>query len=206
MGFFDGDRVLPTAPEEAPQPEWIGPPDGVVGGVVAAQLVLFSSPELVLAATHFAVFPNGLTFEIQAAWRQPGLRRELHPFGFEHEPGSEALRVGVLFPDGRRARSTAPFPDEDGPSPARPLLIARGGGGGERSWRQDYWVWPRIPAGDLGIVIEWPARAIAETHVALASEALAEARERILVLWPDLPVSAPPREASSPCPAADPLE
>ena len=106
------------------------------------------------------------------------------PFWPDHGRGSEALQIGVLYADGRKARSTAPYPEGD-PSPTRPVLIARGGGGSKRSWRQDYWVWPEIPEGDLDVVIEWPARAIVETHASLAARPIAEARERIVVLWPD---------------------
>jgi hypothetical protein len=76
----------------------------------------------------------------------------------------------------------------EGPSDS-PLLIARGGGGGFNSWRQDYWLWSLPPSEDLVIACEWPEIDLPLTTATVSDELLRDAAGRAQELWPveDLP-------------------
>lgn len=185
MSFFD-----PIPPPEEPcedenvVEEWQGPPANVLGGMVACQLLLARTDEVVLVATYFEAYPTGLAFRLVARMRTE--RADLHQ-RFVHwaragDP-SAALRIGVLFPDGRRAESL-PMDFESAGDPARPLLWPRGGGGSEAEWHQDYWLWPAPPDGDLVIVAQWTDESIAETRGTIDARLLVDARTRILEVWP----------------------
>jgi hypothetical protein len=189
MGFFD--PIPPAEPlVEQPQPEWSGPPEGVLGGVLALQLALARTDRVLLAATDIAVYPNGLEFSIRGLLRdgpQPG---EYRPFLLHEEDPRTMLRVGALYPDGRRASNVgrAALPEGDG-EPTGPILWARGGGGGERSFNQGWWLWPLPPPGPLVLVVEWPAYEVPESRATIDAGLIEDARSRIQEVWPSSPAA-----------------
>lgn len=184
MGFFETPPPF-QPPEEFPQPEWIGPPEGVLGGVVPVQVIVARTANVLIAATHFAVYPNGLTFEIRGLVHEPAPRGRRSGMLWDDGDPHTALRIGILFADGRRVTNLSqdwPTGDDE---PAGPTLICQGGGGGERSFDQGYWVWPAPPPGPLVVVAEWPAEAVPESRATIEAGLLDDARSRIEEVWPD---------------------
>lgn len=127
MAFFDPVPLPEHGEEEPEQPEWLGPPAGVLGGVVPAQLLLVRTGRMFIAATHITVHPNGIEFRIDARVRspEPSPRRGGLP-GFPDDDPSEGLRVGVLFPDGRKAQTHGRFPETTPPTPCSWVAVVAG--------------------------------------------------------------------------------
>ncbi|TCJ36428.1 hypothetical protein E0504_23650 [Parafrankia sp. BMG5.11] len=50
--------------------------------------------------------------------------------------------------------------------------------------RLRYWLWPLPPAGPLTLVVDFPARGLAESRVTVDGSALRAAAERAVTLWP----------------------
>lgn len=168
------------------QPPWIGPPEGVLGGVVPQQLLIARTENVMLVASHITVFPNGIAFELSGLIRElPPERRGLHRGLIWDEGDPETmLRIGVLFADGRRVSNiNRRFPTSD-EEPTDPVMIEQGGGGGDRSFRQGWWVWPAPPPGALVLVAEWPALSVPESRATIDAPLIEDARTRILEVWP----------------------
>ena len=76
----------------------------------------------------------------------------------------EMLRFGMQFADGSKVTNLpGPLPGPPrggGEPPPGPVLQQSGGSGGDREWRQDYWVWPLPPPGPLTLACEWPGAGI----------------------------------------------
>jgi hypothetical protein len=186
VSFFDPiPAPEESCDEEIEVQEWERPPPTVLGGVVACQLLLARTDDVLLVATHFEAYPNGLAFELVSRVRDSRSRIRRGRFGFwgEDEDPAAGLRVGALFADGRRAQSF-PMDFENAGDPARPVLWSRGGGGSENEWHQGYWLWPAPPAGDLVIVAQWIAEGVPETRATVGADLLADARTRIVEGWP----------------------
>ena len=183
MGFFEQPPPA-EPPEEPPQPEWIGPPEGTLGGVVPVQLALAATDRVLLAVTDVAVYPNGVSLRGFLRQAEGRSMPPIHPFFEAGEDPRTMLRVGALFPDGRRAVSPGgAFPEGD-PDPSAPVLVPRGGGGGTRTFVQEWWLWPAPPPGPLVLVTEWPARGVPEARATIEGDLIEEARGRILEVWP----------------------
>lgn len=186
MSFFD---PIPPPDESADDDyvveEWQRPPTNVLGGMVACQLLLGRTDETLLVATHFAAFPNGIAFQIVSRVRHSGAGGRLDRFGMWGGPEDPAagVRVGALYADGRRAQSL-PMDLENAGDPGRPVLWPQGGGGSENEWHQDYWLWPAPPPGDLVIVAQWLGEGLPEVSATIAADLLADARTRIVEVWP----------------------
>lgn len=190
----------PPPPPEEPerhhrQPEWFGPPEGTLPGVVPVEVVLARSAKAAVYVTHLAAYPTGFQFEIHAI-AAPGEEDELDvdPMMFRHHSARrgghsqlppELLRVGVQFQDGRRATSTAGPPFAPDKPPSGPVMIEEGGGGGGGSWREMYWVWPLPPSGALALVCEWPAADIPVARQEIDGQLVLDAASRAEVIFPE---------------------
>ena len=167
------------------RPEWVGPPEDILAGVVATQLRLVRTERVGIAVTHIALYPTGVAFRILSVLPPDGPDRSLGQ-GCAHwmQPQEGRLRVGVLFADGRKAQDICfPFAGEPGwPDADHPILREDGGGGNDRAWHQDYWLWPAPPAGDLVFVAEWLKRDVLETRATIDGALSADARARITPL------------------------
>ena len=193
--FFEA----PPPPEEPERhhrrPDWFGPPERTLPGVVPVELVLASSTKAAVYVTHLAAYPAGFQFGIHAI-TAPGEEDELDldPMMFHHHPARhgrhgqlppELFRVGVQFQDGRRATSTTgPRFAPDKP-PTEPVMTETGGEGGGGAWRQMYWVWPLPPPGPLQLVCEWPAADIPLTRKEIDSQLILEAASRATAIFPE---------------------
>ncbi|MEU8663090.1 hypothetical protein [Actinoplanes philippinensis] len=187
MGFFDS---LPAPPPSEPEPPVPPPPawarpDTVIGGSVAADLLIARSAEAALALTGLVGYPNGFAFTIAAVLRERDrlgrMAQHVYPDGFAEPLPPEFLRVGVRFADGRAVTNLAGYP-RDGATPGRPVLLPDRGGGGGRRYDMGFWVWPLPPAGPLTFYVAWPHHHIDETGADVDAGLLHEAAGRAIGL------------------------
>jgi hypothetical protein len=167
----------------------------VIPGSVPAEVMLIRTNEVAVAVGSVRAYPNGFEFAVHVRWR--GRRAE---DGVWHDPferhrhlrgdqtPNDALRLGVLYADGRRTATTArhPFTHDDA-DPESLVMQQGGGGGGDRSWDMDFWVYPLPPDGPVTLVASWLEHGVTETRAELDGAAIREAAARAVTLWPDEP-------------------
>lgn len=183
MSFFEPPPPPPKV-ERQPQPEWLGPPDNVLGVAVPLVVLLAKTDELAVVVAHPTAYPTGFEFRLQV--RARAADHELDPFEYHpHRRGGEdAFRFGLQFADGRKATTVGrPLARPDEP-PEPPRLIMRGGSGGGTRWDHGYWVWGLPTPGPLAFVCSWPAKGLAETWVEVDAQPLLAAAARAEELWP----------------------
>jgi hypothetical protein len=183
--FFDPPPSAPgPEPRNRRSDHGHGPPRNVLPGVVPVEAVLARTDEVVLSVASLQAYATGVTFELVVLARTP--ERGPGPLGGPHGlswtglgPGAppDGLRLGVAFPDGRRATSPDEAWSEDGPDDAV-RIRPQGGGGSDTFHHIGIWVTPLPPAGPLALVCEWPAQGIPETRVVVDGAAVAEAAGR----------------------------
>ena len=103
----------------------------------------------------------------------------------------QALRLGVLYADGRRTATNSghsPCADADD---EHLILQQNGGGGNQLAWDQVFWVHPLPPEGPVTLVTSWLEHGAPETRAELDGNAIREAARRAVVLWPDEPDAEP---------------
>jgi hypothetical protein len=176
MGFFDD--VPP--PEERfwvephRQPEWSGPPENMVGGAVALDLVLANTGDAAISLSVAVAYPTGVELRINGCRRftgEPAMHDAYHQ-----------LRFGVGLPDGRRVVADRWADDDDD---ATERLVNRGGGGGGLTWQWDYWLWPLPPEGTLQVACMWEEQGIEETVVEIDAGPIRAAAAGAVELWAD---------------------
>lgn len=174
-------------------PEWMGPPRDVAPAVVPVELVVGRSEEAAIYVASVAVYPTGFAFELISVLAtrdepiDPRLMHRMHIRGAlpDGTVPDEMLRVGVRFADGSKATNLGgrgPGPPRDGP-PDHPILLTRGGGGGDNQWRETIWVWPLPPPGPLAFVVEWPAFGIPLSEAEVDGTAILDAAARATPLF-----------------------
>ncbi len=190
-------------------PEWAGPPENYVPGVVALELVLVNTGRVAAWIAAAEVYPTGVSLKVVLQGREPA------------RPGVEAgegtWRFGVQFADGRKATTyglgafarldrlgpgaggvsrsysaasaTGSGVASGGDPPEGPLLRPRGGGGSRTNWHQDHWLWPLPTPGELLFACEWPNVGLGLTTTTTSADAFREAASFAQELWPaeDLP-------------------
>jgi hypothetical protein len=154
----------------------MGPPDGVLPGVVGMEMVLARNDRAVVFVGRLAVFPAGVEFELRVLTVGDGLLDPslngvyLGRGGRPREDNyDEMLRFGVEFSDGRRATNVGGRPGRDG----------------EPEWRQGFWLWPLPPPGPLTFVCEWPAAGLALSRADIDAQTVIDAAARAQVVFPD---------------------
>ena len=191
MSFFDVPPP-PEPPEPDPhrnQPEWAGPPPGMLPGISTQRVVLFHTDRAFLAADRFLVYPNGLEFslslrvrhpddhDLDLPWERPGRRRPT-------PPPDDFLRIGVLLSDGRKWTNLDWRHLTPEPGAQNLVILGRGGGGGGDAWRISYWMWPLPPPGHLTVVTEWPAFGVPETSASVDADELRARADDADLIWP----------------------
>src|SRR5262249_19142822 len=151
------------------------------------EVTLARTDDLALVIQAAEVFPNGVQLTARLLLREDVRHPVWHPFMVEDPLSGEVLRLGAEYADGSTATilerpCLGGGPDE---RPPGPVLMPRGGGGGGRRWDVSFWLWPLPAADPFALVVEWPARGIALTRVALEAEPLREAAARAEELWPN---------------------
>jgi hypothetical protein len=200
--FFEDRPPRPPEDEEPPpeMPEWFGPPDGVLGGVVPQNTVLARTEHLFAALTRVTAHPTGLLFSLVVAARRLELPRERWETveaafwaDHGHRPGRPqardgGLRFGVELADGRRTETQERFlPAFDVPRDP-PVLVEHQGEGSGGPYRQDkrtsLWLWP-LPEGEaLSLVLQWPELELPLTFSRIELGPVREALARVEPYWP----------------------
>jgi hypothetical protein len=198
MSFFDSLPQPPPPPEPVrrPRPAWMQP-DAVIPGSVPGEVILIRTEQVAVAVGSIRAYPNGLEFAVHVRLRGSAEDDTEWPWRdlFDRhvrggrQPADDALRLGVLYADGRRAatKGDRQRPDEDA-DPDRLVLRQLGGGGSARRWDGDFWLYPLPPQGPVTFVASWLRHGVAETRAELDGAAIREAAGRAVILWPEEPV------------------
>ena len=168
-------------------------PDGVIPGVAPIGLILIRTDELAIAVSSVAAYPNGFEFTVHALLHHEQLTWGISPTDPAADPVTkqypeQALRLGIQYADGRRARSNnyepMPVDDTDGEDL---VMTGTGSGGTGRQWGGQFWVHPLPSDGPVTFVASWLLRGVTEVSAALDSSVIHEAARRVVILWPDEP-------------------
>jgi hypothetical protein len=205
--------------EEPPTPEQIqlwqrrmSPPENEFPAGVGLTMLLGRSDDAAVGITQVEAFSTGFRFTLAVRLRQP--RAQLAPGGLfmligpHVPPGVEIpledrLLLGIEYPDGRRvstlddSRMSGPGATPDG---EELVLVQQGGGGGDQSVDQTYWVAPLPPAGPVTVVLSWAGFGMPESRTVLDGGVIRSAAAGSQVLWPQPPVTGPQQPPSSPRP------
>jgi hypothetical protein len=168
--------------------------DTVIPGSVPGEVVLVRTGQVAVAIGGIRAYPNGFEFVVHVRLRraEEPVRRGADPFDW-HRAGhgartpDEALRLGILFADGRRTATTSGHRPRADARDGALFLQQSGGGGNERAWDQDFWVHPLPPEGPVTVIASWLAYGITETQTELDGNAIRAAADRAVELWPDEP-------------------
>jgi len=197
MAFFES-IPQPPPPEPARRPRrrpWMQP-ETVIPGSVPAELLLVRAAAVAVAVGSVRAYPNGFEFTVHVRLRR-GDEEYSHgmsdPFDW-HASGSRgqardrALRLGILYADGRRTATTSRRPMLPDGGEAGELVLQQGGSSGsDRRWDGDFWVHPLPPDGPVAFVASWLAHAVTETRAQVQGSAIRAAASRAIELWPDDP-------------------
>lgn len=170
-------------------------PDTVVPGPVPAELVVVHTEAVAVAVGSVRAYLNGFEFTVHVRLRgedDPFRHGMADPFERHGQPRQEAadqaLRLGVLYADGRRAATTGRHPMlPDGTEAGGLVLLPGGSSGSDQRWDGSFWVHPLPPEGPVAFVISWLERGVPETRAEVDGGAILEAARRAVVLWPGEP-------------------
>lgn len=169
----------------------------MIPGSVPADLLLARTDQVAVAVGSVRAYPNGFEFTVHVRMRR--VDPEIGPYGdpfslHGHSRGARsqdnALRLGVLYADGRRTATTSSWVLRD-ESDENLVLSQQGGGGGGRCWDQDFWLYPLPPDGPVTLIVSWLEHDVTETRVGLDGAAIRAAAGRAVTLWPDEPDAEP---------------
>jgi hypothetical protein len=159
----------------------LGPPNGTLPGIVAAEAILGRSAAATISLSRFAVYPTGIQLRLMVTLIDEF--SDLDPFEFRRRATDPAapdrLNFGFAFADGSKATNL-----EDGwrmtgdRDSSTPELLSTGSGFGAGEGGASYWLSPLPPTGAIEAVVEWRAAGIGLTRHALDDEAIAAAAGR----------------------------
>ena len=156
-------------PRVYPQIPW-QPPQNVVPVIAPVSLVLARTEDTVVALTGLDVYPGGVAYTVRT-WLRPGTE----PDGDDRRyiPWADQPRVGWLLEDGTKvgARLDERI-DDTGQPPTVPRVAGTSGTSGGITGAMGYWLYPLPPGDRWTVVVEWPARGIAETRLELDARAV----------------------------------
>jgi hypothetical protein len=168
-------------------------PEGVIPGVTHLGLILIRTEGMAVAVSSLAAYPNGFEFSVHAVlhheqftWGKSPLDPSADPVTVQYP--EQALRLGILYPDGRRARSRSHQPITVDDTEGQDLVMTETGTGGTgRQWNGEFWVHPLPPDGPVTFVASWLLWRVTEVTAALDSSVIHDAARRAVILWPDEP-------------------
>jgi hypothetical protein len=210
-----GSAGEPPSAEQLEQ--WRGrmsPPEYEFPAGVGVTVLLGRTDDAAVGLTNVEAFSTGFRFTLAVRVRQPRpqfARGGLHMLISSHvHPGidvplEDRLLLGIEYPDGRRA-STLTDMRVHGPGAMTDreqlALVQQGGGGGEHSVDQSYWVAPLPPEGLVTVVLAWPGFGIQESRTTLDGAAIRAAASHSQRLWPPQPATEPPEPPPPPRPSS----
>jgi hypothetical protein len=181
-------------------------PENEMPAAVGLTALLGHTDDAAVGLTQIEAFSTGFRFSLAVRLRRSRpetadgrlyLLISSHPRPGVEVDLADRLLLGVEYPDGRRASNLDDF---HFPATAPDLMLsAQGGGGGDLSVDQSYWVSPLPPDGPVTFVLSWASFGMPESRVALDGATIRAAGERSQVLWP-----VQPPEEERPPPAAPP--
>jgi hypothetical protein len=192
VSFFESIPEPPPPSEWRGHPAWLRP-NGVIPGAASAGLSLIRTDEVAVAISGLRAYPNGFEFTLHARVRHEDLPWGMSPTDSiadlrTRQAPEKALRLGVLYADGRRAATTSHHSQTgDEVSDEHLTFLEVGRGGTDRQWNGDFWVHPLPPDGPVNFVASWLLYGVAETRAELDSSAIHEAAGRAVILWSDEP-------------------
>jgi len=162
-------------------------------GVAPVGLFLARTDQMALAVGNVLAYPNGFEFTVNARLRHEQFvwgKSPLDPLA-NPRTGQDpdlALRLGVRYADGRRARTSShrPIPVEEYDD-EQLVLREVGTGGTDRQWDGRFWVHPLPPDGPVTFVASWLLYDLPEARAELDSSVIRAAAGRAVILWPDEP-------------------
>ena len=167
MDFFES-IPQPPSPEPPRRPRrrpWMQP-ETVIPGSVPAELLLVRSESAGVAVGSLRAYPNGFEFTLHVRLRREdeeyrhGMSDpfDWHASGRGGTTRDQALRLGILYADERRAATTSRPPMLPDGADAGELVLQQGGSSGsDRRWDGDFWVHPLPPDGPVTFVASWLA-------------------------------------------------
>jgi hypothetical protein len=180
--FFDAPPLEPPPmPPMPPRQDWMGPPEGWLGGYVPLRLELVRAPGTLLLLGPMEGFPTGVRFELQLESREPSHGPGMGPMG----PFGEDFRLGVAYADGGKWTGFR-FPAGPLEAPPAPNVMFNGGGGGGNHFSQRLWLWPLPPAGPVTFAVSWPSMGVAERTIDIDGEVFRAAAAEAEQLWEPL--------------------
>ena len=189
MDFFE----LPQPVDDDEEEDWQDPTTPYLPVVLPYSHLLAKTDEAVVLLAGLQVFPDGVSIEINSYTR--GAARKRIERNYRGQGGrimadgvvpEEFLRIGVAFPDGKKATNLeSPWHrSEDAPEPDCGIESGRSsGGGGEYS--ESFWIWPLPTDGDFTIVCEWPVANILQTFTVMDGAEIRMAGESARLVWED---------------------
>jgi hypothetical protein len=193
VDFFESTPEPSPRPSQGPgRQAWLSP-DGVIPGTAATQLSLIATDEVAVAISGVRAYPNGFEFTIHALGRREDFPWGVSPTDSVGDPRTrqapeKALRLGVLYADGRRAKLASDRPyrlPEDEDDRGYLTFVEVGRRGTDRQWTGDFWVNPLPADGPVTFVASWLLHGVAEARAELDSSAIHEAAGRVMNAWPD---------------------
>lgn len=205
MSFFE-DLPQPPEPDEdglieGVQLPWQGPPDHVMGGVVALTERMLCTEHVFAGLASVVAYPTGISLGLVLGVRREAMSRQrwlqvqtsAHDDSYRQHAGTAAasangLRLGVQLADGRRTFTLDRGGWGEGAIPEVPVLVENGGrGSGGLRWLErkvDLWLWP-LPEGEaLSLVLQWPALDLPLTTYRLDLDPVRQAAGQAMPYWP----------------------
>jgi hypothetical protein len=154
-------------------------------------LILIRTEGMAVAVSSVAACPNGFEFSLHARLHHAQFAWGISPLDPSADPVTaqypeQALRLGILYADGRRARSRSHQPITGDDTGGEDLVMTETGTGGtDRQWDGQFWVHPLPPDGPVTFVASWLLWGVTEVTAALDSSVIHDAARRAVILWPD---------------------
>ena len=173
----------------------MGPPAGVLPGVVALELVLARNGQAVVSVGHLEVYPVGLAIPVRlltvsddvadmSARGVPRGRRDMRTRGEAKEDGvGGEFHFGLEYSDGRKAVGDRGWAPREERQPDQPVLLDAGGVSGPLRSDRRFWVWPLPPAGPLSFLCEWSVAGLALSRAAIDAQLVLDAAARALTIF-----------------------
>ena len=208
------DHEPPTAEQIERWHRHMAVPDNEFPTGIGATTLLASTDDAAVGVTHLEAFSTGFRFTLAVRVRQVPSRLAggglFMLVGGHVHPGvqvslEDRLLLGIEYSDGRRAstlqdgRMNSPdalVGDEE------LVLLSQGGGGGDLSVDQAYWVAPLPPEGPVAVLLRWPAFGMPESRTVLDGAAIRAAGSSSRILWPPQPTIEPPSSPPPPRPTS----
>jgi hypothetical protein len=204
--FFEplpaGEKPAVPAPPELPS--WKAAPALEAGAVLATELTVARSANVVVNVPSIRVHSSGCLFDVEVVFRQGAMSDPdwwdlvmSRRFGFLQAYGGAPLpdklmRLGVRYADGTKATTLdqGRSRPQGSAEPAGPLLSWQPRSSGSHSGQLHFsgfglWLWPLPPAETFEFAAEWPFGGIGLSIVELDGAAIAAAAARSAPYWPE---------------------